>query len=138
MTSENDYEIGRRLNNNTPYFEITVLFSFCGRATIQHRSLCYNTSELSINDILGLILYYLKYGNDRQLENKDIGRYVTKFLEEHDLIFDDVVCEIDDVRIFYIDRLFCRHTVEFPTDLDINLVIEKIKDYGIERNQGRL
>jgi len=128
MTSENDYEIGKRLNNNNPYFEITVSFSFCGRATIQHRSFCYNYYDgLSINDILGLIMYYLKYGNDKRLENKDIGSYVTKFLQEYDLIFDDVVCEIDDVRIFYIDRLFCRHIVEFPTDLDINFVIEKIK-----------
>ena len=130
MTNEDDFSIGKRLNNNTPYFEITVSFSFCGRATIQHRSLCYNYyDELSINDILGLILYYLKYGNDKRLENEDIGSYVTKFLQEYDLIFDDVICEIDDVRIFYIDRLFCRHIVEFPGNIEIDTVIKKIKSY---------
>ena len=77
MTNEDDYVIGRRLNNNTPYFEIVVSSSFCGRATIHHESLYYRTSEFSINDVLGLILYYLKYGNDRRLGNKDIGLYVT-------------------------------------------------------------
>ena len=137
MTNENDYEIGRRLTNDTPYFEITVSFSFYGRATIRHERLHYNTVELSINDILGLILYYLKYGNDKQLKNKDIGSYVTRFLEKHDLIFDDVICEIEDVYIYYIDRLFCRHIVEFPpANLDINIVIEKIiekiKYHGID------
>ena len=129
MISENDYEIGERLNNESPYFEIIVSFSFCGRATIHHKRFSYNTNELSINDILGTILYYLKYGNDRQLKNKDIGFYVTKFLKDCDLIYDDVACEIDDVCVFYIDRLFCRHKVEFPTNLDINIVIEKIKNY---------
>ena len=131
MTNENDFVIGKRLENTAPYFEIVVSFSFCGRATIQHRRLCYNYyDELSINDILGLILYYLKYGNDKQLKNKDIGSYVTKFLQDYDLIFDDVICEIEDVYIYYIDRLFCRHIVEFPTNLDINEIIEKIKTYA--------
>ena len=136
MELTKDFEIGIKLFNPSPGFDIITKFIAQNEiryidTTPPFQFLHYfHEGDLSINDILGLILYYLKYGGDKLLKNKDIGLYVTDFLRDFDLLYDDSSSyELVDVFIYYTDSIYCKYPVEFPNNIDIDTVIKKIKKY---------
>jgi len=122
-----DFEIGRMIREKSPHFVINVVFSHSCKSGRSQECASYYSKDLTINDPLGLVLCYLKYGGDKDLENPEVGKFISEFLEERDLIFDDIKCRIESIEIIYVDRLSCLHEVNFPKIKDINEVIEKIK-----------
>lgn len=129
-----DFEIGCMIKENSPHFVINVVSSHsCKSGGRSMECASYYSKDLTINDPLGLILCYLKYGRDKDLKNPEVGKFISEFLAERDLISDDIKCRIESIEIIYVDRISCLHKVNFPKIKDINEIIEKIKIYENNR-----
>lgn len=108
----------------TPFYKVSVYFT-CGQ---RREKLSYSLGEESLknDDLLLLTICYLKKGIDPTLKDKLVGSYLKSYLEDMNLIYDDVPCEIEDVKLFYYDSLGSEHNVSIPDIAHIKRRIIKV------------
>jgi hypothetical protein len=108
----------------TPYYKVSVYFTYGQR----RERLSYNLGEgsLKTDNMLLLTICYLKKGIDPTLKDKLVGPYLKLYLEDMDLIYDNVPCEIEDVKLFYYDSLGSEHNVSIPDITHIKRRIIKV------------
>jgi hypothetical protein len=108
----------------TPYYKVSVYFTYGQR----RERLSYNLGEESLknDNRLLLTICYLKKGIDPTLKDKLVGPILKLYLEDMDLIYDDVPCEIEDVKLFYYDSLGLEHNVSIPDITHIKRRIIKV------------
>ena len=109
----------------TPYYKVSVYFTY---GYLRREKLSYSLGEESLknDNMLLLTICYLKKGIDPTLKDKLVGPYLKSYLEDMDLIYDDVPCEIKDVKLFYYDSLGSEHNVSIPDIAHIKRRIIKV------------
>ena len=117
----------------TPFYKVSVYFIYPAdlspdlRGYQRRERLSYSLGEESLkNDDLLLTICYLKKGIDPTLKDKLVGSYLKSYLEDMNLIYDDVPCEIEDVKLFYYDSLGSEHNVSIPGIAHIKRRIIKV------------
>jgi len=108
----------------TPYYKVSVYFTYGQRR--ERLSYCLGEESLKTDNMLLLTICYLKKGIDPTLKDKLVGPYLKLYLEDMDLIYDDVPCEIEDVKLFYYDSLGSEHNVSIPDITHIKRRIIKV------------
>lgn len=113
----------------TPYYKVSVYFTYPDlRGHQKKERLSYSLGEESLKnaDLLLLTMCYLKKGIDPTLKDKLVGPYLKSYLEDMDLIYDDVPCKIEDVKLFYYDPEGSEHNVSIPDIIHIKRRIIKV------------